>query len=43
MGKGALAAHSTLECTMAETVVGGPLLRVLQHIIGFVYFFEFLL
>src|SRR6185503_15658937 len=37
-----MAAHSTLECTMTETVVGRPFLGVLQHVIGFVDFLEFL-
>ncbi len=42
MGKGTLAPHPALERAMAETIVGCPPLRVLQHIIRFVDFLEFL-
>ena len=34
---------AVLECGMAETVIGGALVAVLEHVIGFVDFLEFVL
>ena len=36
-------AHAAFEGRVAEAVIGGALLRVLQHVIGFVDFLEFVL
>ena len=37
------AAHAVLECGMAETVIGGALVRVLEDLVGLVDFLEAML